>query len=123
MLRTEWFLSIQGLTSNEGPILVGLAHDLTVAEIDEAFDGDPQRNADPNLEEQAHRPVWPLDMFFNNSAGNGKLLGNGVVKIGWSVPEGTQLKWFARNQEIANALTTGAVFKITAKHFGVWLKD
>ncbi len=110
------------MTSGEGPVLVGMAHDLSATEIEETLGADPQRSGDPTAEPRAMRPVWPLGQMFNNSAGNGQIILEGVQKIGWSIPEGTDLKWFVQNVSGAT-LTTGSVFRIIAKHFGVWLRD
>ncbi len=122
VLRTEWFIIMDGLTQDEGPILVGLAHDLGATEIDECIEADPQRPNDPAVSEKANRPVWPLTYLWRDSAGNGQIVDKGVIKLNWSIQEGTLLKWWAKNTD-ASALTTGAIVKIRAKHFGVWLKD
>ncbi len=121
VLRTEYFLQIEGMTTGNDAVVVGLAHDLTQGEIQEAIGADPQRSNDPTLSPRAMRPVWPLEIFAANAQGNILAL-KGVAKIGWSVPEGTLLNWFVVNIG-TNALTSGATVNVLAKHFGVWLKD
>ncbi len=122
VLRTEYYAALKGSTSGEGPILLYLNHDLTVAEADATFAADPQRPKDPTASEAANRPVWPLEIFFNTAAGNGNVVLKGVKKLGWSFQEGTILKWSARNMS-TSTLTTGSTVRIFAKHFGVWLRD
>ncbi len=122
VLRTEWFFRMKGLSANEGPVLVGLAHDLTAAEIQECLGADPQRSNDPTLSPRTMRPVWPMALFENDSVGNQNMLQQGVTTIGWSIPEGTNLVWWQMNRD-TDALQTGGTLNITAKHFGVWLKD
>ncbi len=122
VLRTEYFLRVKGLSVNEGPLLVGLAHDLSAAEIQEALGADPQRSNDTTLSPRAMRPVWPLALFENDSVGNQKMIAQGVVKINWSIPEGTNLVWWQMNRD-TDALQSGGTLNITAKHFGVWLRD
>ena len=108
------------MTSGEGPIELFMCHDLSTAEMAEVFAADPQRSHDPNLEEQAMRPLWPLALLANLTEDSNKV-GHGVSTIGWSFPEGTILKWGAWNK--GSALTTGTVIHVVAKHFGVWLRD
>ncbi len=123
ILRTEYYGSIKNLTEGEGPLLLGLTHDLSNAEIAETFLGDPQRTHDPVETEKAGRPVWGLESLAIDVNGQGKMVFQGVAKIGWSVPEGTALKWFIMNMNQSAAMTTGATLVLFAKHFGVWLKD
>ncbi len=122
VLRTEYFITWREATSGEGPIIVGMAHDLSNDETKETWSADPQRKGDPEADSGARvmRPVWPLEAFLAETAG-GRRVAKGVVKIGWSFPEGTPLKWWVLNQGII--LTNGSDIDIIAKHYGVWLKD
>ncbi len=121
VLRSEWYCTLSGLTAGEGPVLVGMAHDLTATEIKECIEADPQRSGDPGEEEKSKRAVWPLALMMNLS-NDGMLNAEGVKKLGWSFPEGTILKYWAYNVASGD-LTTGAVWFLLVKHFGVWLKD
>ncbi len=122
LLRTEYHVAARNMTSEDGPIHFGLAVDLSVAEILECLNADPQRSNDVNLSEQAKRPVFPMGILFKDGDGNGQSVVSGVSKIGWSVPEGVSLFWYFHNMDL-NTITTGTIVSIIAKHFGVWLKD
>ncbi len=122
VLRTEWFVTVKALTAGEGPLLLTLAHDLTTAEVQETIGADPQRSNDPESSARSKQPLWPLTHLFNKTDTGSLIMDKGVTKIGWSIPEGTALKWGIVNVS-ANDLTTGATLFVTAKHFGVWLKD
>ncbi len=122
VLRTEYFVIMRGATVGDDPVVFGLCHDLSNAEIAETFGADPQRPGDPGLEEMAMRPVWVLGSLAANNDGDGRVVLDGVKKLGWSIQEGTPLKWFAFNHG-PGALSTGGEINILAKHFGVWLKD
>ncbi len=121
VLKTEYFGAVNGMTTGEGPLVLVLAHDMSQVEMKECFDANPQRSNDLAASEQARRPMWPLEILQANSDGDGKAFFQGVAKIGWSIPEGTDLFWAVVN--LGAALTTGATVRILAKHFGVWLKD
>ncbi len=122
ILRTEYFMGVRAMTTGEGPIVIGMAHDLTAGEITAGTGGDPQRPNDPTQSELANRPIFPLEVLMPNADGDGKITAQGVKKLNWSFQEGTSLIWYAQN--ISNqTLTTGAIVLIQAKHFGVWLKD
>ncbi len=123
ILKTEYFIDVVSMTDGEGPIIVGMQHNLSVAEVAEAILADPQGSkgiASPE-NEQAMRPVWPLGVVAVDIANQEKAHWK-TVKIGWSIPEDSTLNWFAFNSD-ASALTTGGKIFIDAKHFGVWLKD
>ncbi len=121
LLRTEYDVQVFGLTAAEGPVHVSLCHDLTTTEHEETLGGDPQRAKDPDLSEKAMRPVWPLGHLYHEG-GIGVTSLRGVIKLGWSFPEGTPMKWCFNNR-FGTSLTTGAQVRLTAKHFGVWLRD
>lgn len=124
VLKTEYFVTVSGKTNDEGPIVVGLAHNLSTTEIEEAIQADPQGSKALHRpeNEQATRPVWPLKMIPATVVGQeDHIVGKDEVKLNWSCPEGTTLQWFAYN--FSTQLTTGTIVHIFAKHFGVWLKD
>jgi len=98
-----------------------LQHDLSIAEAAEVITADPQRANDVNSDEQAKRPLWPLETMQVDDPDS--LTGKGVAKIGWSIPEATSLFWFIFNMDPSSPLSTGGSITVVAKHFGVWLKD
>lgn len=124
VLRTEWFIGIYQMKEDER-ILVGLCHDLTKEEVAEAINATPKRAGDPGESEKAMRPIWPLANFAGglSSTATDHFQDKGVAKLGWSFPEGTQLKWFAYNHDNSAALIGGIEVFVIAKHFGVWLRD
>ncbi len=122
VLRTEWYMGVTGMTTGEGPLLLGMSVGLSAAQIQGGIQGDPQRSHDVTESDQAQRPIWPLQVFMANADGDGTIVAQGVIKLGWSVPEGVSLNFFVINFT-ASALTTGAVVNVIAKHFGVWLRD
>ncbi len=120
ILKSQVFVALKDITEGEGPILIVMAHDLTATEVEETLGADPQRSGDPDLEARAMRPVWPVGLLMETVGG--KTVLEKEMKIGWSFPEGTILKFYAINRDNAT-LTTGASMNVTAKHFGVWLRD
>ncbi len=121
VLKTEYFINIRGMTTGEGPILATLSHGLSATEIEQTMGADPQRSNDPDASPRAMQPLWPLGYLMFIGA-NGPIVLEGTTKLGWSFPEGTGLDWGFTNRG-DSALTTGGIAVITAKHFGVWLKD
>ncbi len=124
VLKTQYAIDVVGKTNDQGGILIGLNHNLSVAEVAEALAADPQGSPgkDRPENEQAMRPIWPLKFVpVTVTSIEEKLLNFEEVKINWSIMEGSTLNWFAFNT--GGLLTTGTVVNIIAKHFGVWLKD
>lgn len=125
VLKTEYFFDIDGKTAGEGPIVVGLAANQTAAEIEEAIEADPQGKVDDVENQQAKRPVWPLEIF-GSKIGDTNLENEstrkGELTPRWSAPEGDGFSWWAYCLD-AGGLTTGCTVVIFAKHYGVWLRD
>ncbi len=124
VIKTEVSGALDGAAADETPILLGLAdNELSVAEIGEAMNlnGPVDRN-DRVAVERAERPVWVVgsyDSVFNRVAANaGGAPLEKVLRWTFSNPEGWT--WFAFNRTAAT-LTTGAVFRLEAKYFGVWV--
>ena len=126
VLKSQYAFILKGLTAEEGPIRVLIGHDLTNTEAEEAIGADPQRSNDPTSDASARskRPIFVLNpgVFFKDAAGNGNLLIEGEIKLGWSFPEGTILKYYFENFGLST-MTTGAVIAGRVKHYGVWLRD
>ncbi len=124
VLKTQYWIGVQGKTTAEGPVEIGAEIGLDATEVKECIEADPQNSGEAGAIEQSLRPVWPLVMI--------KREGTGILtwmdgqfrewKPQWSVPEGQGLFWYAFNYG-GSALTSGTVVKIIAKHFGVWLRD
>ncbi len=121
--RIEWKASVSHLVAAEGPLLIGLGGpDLVVSEIEEALESDPQGGNDSPQMEQSMRPFWPLALFIADSAGGGHSVQQGVLKMGWSFPEHSNMDFWIYNMG-SGALTSGAIADLYMKCFGVWLKD
>ena len=125
VLKSQYVFVITGLAVDQ-PVRMLFAHDLSNTETEEAIGADPQRPGDPTGDSAARtkRPTWPLDpgVFLNDANGNGQLILQGEIKLGWSIQEGTVLKFQFENIGGAT-LTTGAIVTGRVKHFGVWLRD
>ncbi len=124
VLKSLVWISVQGLTSPEGPVLLGAAGPgINAAELEEAIEAKPTAPWDVTASEEAMRVYWPLGLVAAGS--NDRPLNDGVAiefKPRWSFPEGSAMNWFAYNLDTA-ALQTGGIVHFFAKHFGVWLKD
>ncbi len=122
ILRTEWHIAYDGITIGEGPVVFGFSCNVAATEIEACIEADPQDSADRVGNTQSSQPVWPLVYQARSEGENGIEPLNGMLKPRWTVPEGEQANWFAYNRS-SSALTTGGVFFVFAKHFGVWLND
>ncbi len=122
ILRTEWWASLRGVANAEGPILIGMAANLSAAEIEITLEANPENSNTASEGHNANRPVWPLAVLENDGNGGHKASDRGILKPSWSIPEGSFVTWFAWNLD-SSTLTTGGSVTIYAKHFGVWLKD
>ncbi len=124
VMKTEYVGSIVGRTNGEGPVMLAVGFNLSLAEMEEAIEADPQSSFDTPANEQVMRPVFILGIF-DPLAASPAILNNGIpktVNFKWSAPEGGSMNWMAYNTS-GSALTTGSVVRVVAKHFGVWLKD
>ncbi len=111
--------SIIGLTSGDGPIIVGYAYgDYTVTEIKEALEAGASINkGDMVAQEQANRKIRVVGVFSNTDELNH---GEPVkTRLNWLIPIGTVVNMFAYNDGAA-LLSTGAIVSC----FGsLWVKD
>jgi len=115
-------ISISGLTPTEGPITIGLADPgLTVTEIGEAVDAAPVSSTDYPAVEHAKRPVRKICTFAgqlaNETFNDGR---KKRVRLRLSVADGTSLPRFWAQNRSGATLTTGAIVKIDAVHYGNW---
>jgi len=107
-------------------IMIGISNgELSVVEIAETLnlDGPPNPN-NAIANERSMRAVWLLNFLrgdstsvVNDPLDDGKVLEK-TLRWTFNNPEGWS--WFAYNP-LTGALTTGAVFEVHAKYFGVWL--
>ncbi len=127
MLRMDYWMAIkpaQAVVVLDGPIIVGVSHgDLTGAEVEEALESIVLGNDNIVANEQAMRPVWPLEVFIipdADSADNATLVRKGTFKPRWTFPNPAGWRWWVYNNSDAQ-LVTGTNLNILAKCFGVWL--
>ncbi len=127
--KTRIAAVLKGKTAIEGPILWGMACNLSAAEVESAIEADPQTRVDDNSRGQG---TW-IKMLgligINMTAGpltGGVGLQTGAasfidVKVNWSVIEGQALTLWAYN--LGAQLSTGSIIQFVAENMGVWLRD
>ncbi len=114
--------TIKGLTAGEGPIVWGLALELTAVEIAECLLADPQAMQDTDAADKANRRVFPIGVFTMDTASDDP---QGFREVGFpwkEIPEESTLKFYAWNTSGA-ALTTGAKITWNAAVVQEWLRD
>ncbi len=129
--RSRILFSVIGKSAgtSEGPLILGVCLNVpTVAALEAIIEADPQGMSSAVLRaKNAYVRIIGLVGEFISSL---PLTGDDDIqhaveidygKNGWSIPEGSALNYWVFNK--GNALTTGGFIKITAEHFGVWLKD
>ncbi len=122
LVSLDWGASIRDLTAGETPISFGLAHgDLSLTEVAEALDAEVTNPDDIIAKERARRPVRRLGVF-GESLLTGMTVNDGILKrskILFSVGNGFDLNWWARNQS-GGTLTTGAIIEVNGTLYGRW---
>ncbi len=121
-ISVEAVYSIQGMATNDGPIVFGLAHsDYTDAEIEEVIEnvGSWDRG---NLiaQERAKRKIRTIGTFNQRAVASDSKFNDGMpikTTIKWNLITGATLKLWAFNKGVQ--MTTGAV--ITAEGH-IWLR-
>lgn len=115
--------TVDAHTTNQGPILVGLARGLSDAEIEECLEADPQKFEDVPAGEEANRAVWPI-WFFPPAEETSLRNIMRVSRIPFPFKrreEGTSFVWWAYNLDTIS-LSAGAV-QIWASWVTEWLRD
>lgn len=125
LIKVEGVIGVEGLTGEEGPIVVGIADDsLSVGEIGEALAASGPNNTDSAERStsgaQAKRPVWIIDVLGSGAAGSIPKAKPFSKKIMWTFADGFPPNFFAFNMGSA-ALTTGTLLRVLQKQFGVWV--
>ncbi len=128
VVKSELKVTMTGKTTAEGPITFGVAANFeSAAEINAALEADPQGRASDDSRGKGTF-LMILDsiglvptVFPASDEGVGKSYTISYGKNGWSIPEGRNLQFWARNQG-AN-LSSGTLLIFVATHFGVWLND
>ncbi len=127
IVKSDWFLTLTGKTTAEGPIMIGVCCNMNAAEVEAAIEADPQGRTDDETRGKGTfikllMVLGLLDTAFPTPDG-GRVFHREVKygKNGWSIPEGKTLSLFAYNS--GSALTSGTVVLFSAEHFGVYLRD
>ncbi len=128
-LQKGWAeMSFKAKTTDNGPIVVGYAINLTNSEIAEFFNADPQLRNDPRASEEANSkvvPCWVIPKTGTATAPTPTPDSYTVRRIpvfSFKIVEGTALTWFSFNRDTA-ALDTGCVVALTALWMYKWLND
>lgn len=127
--KTKALITMTGKTTAEGPILIGVCANIPLAsQLATLLANDAQSKSELN----PRAPNWYVrflaivglvpTVFPSSDEGIGKMFEWSYGKNGWSIPEGSNLDFFAFNMD-SSALTTGTAFNIAAEHFGVYLRD
>ena len=112
-----------GKTAGEGPLIYGIAWDLTATLIAEAINADPQDEDDTTEIEESARKLIVLGTIPAGGVADVNPSRYERVGIPWKeVPEGTTLKFFVHNAD-SSVLTTGTVVKFNAVVIGHWRDD
>ncbi len=128
-MKSRITVTVTGKTTAEGPIQFGVECNFADAvAVQAVLDADPQKRTDDNAR-GAGTFLMILDkvglvptVMPASDEGFGKVYEISYGKNGWSIPEGSALNYWAKNND-SSALTTGTAFQIDAEHFGVWLND
>jgi len=106
-----------------GPLLIGFADGgLSLAEIEEKLEADPQSSVDVPSTEQQKRRLFILG-YCNLSDLNMLTNFRFTTKHKWSFIEGVAMNYFAYNTDLTTALPATSQLKIHVEHIGVWLRD
>ncbi len=104
-----------------GPLMVGInGPNLTLAELEEAIENDPQSLDDP-LNEQAGRFFAVLG--FLHTGGDGINFRDFSRRFKQSYIEGIGMTFFVYNTDLSTAVSASTQVKIFCEHLGVWLRD
>ncbi len=131
VVKSNIWVAMNGKTTDEGPIIMGVACNTISSQVELILENDPQSPSSSD-ERGTNNFVKALLMVGKDelkipiaTSGDNRSWMPFVVsygKNGWSIPEDQALSYWAYNLDDA-ALTTGTQFEIFAEHFGVWLKD
>ncbi len=121
ILRTDYFMSFEPQATGD-ILLVGMADGgLSAALIEAAVEARPQDLNDAPEIEEVMRPVWPVELLGDGSAGSGPVVVKGTFNPKWTFKNPEGWIWWIYNISSSDAMTTGGIVTIITKHFGVWV--
>lgn len=117
-------MSFKGKTAGEGPIVVGLCElSLSVGQIKEALEADPQLLRDVPSAEQGNRRVFPIWQVPSLRTSDSEIVRMKDVRWPWkNMEEGMGIKVFAFNNS-GSTLTTGTTVIVFGAAVTEWLHD
>lgn len=119
IIKIEGFAAWEAPTSEEGPIVIGLASgELTDAEIEECLEARPVDRNDRVELEKSSRPVWPLAILGANQSNAETAVIDKTIR--WTFSNDDGWKYWAYSLD-GTSLTTGSYVKGLLKIFGVWV--
>ncbi len=120
-LKTEFYFFLRSLAATE-TLIIGLGGPgLTVVEIEEAIEADPQSPNDVSAAEHSMRFVTILGMVSGGTSRRVQI--DGTVNLRWSYPESESMFVFAYNPDDADLSAASQEVIWLMKHYGVWLND
>ncbi len=123
-LMQEGSIAYESAALVGGPILVGFAGPaLSLTQIEEAIEADPQSSVNTVPVEQVSRPIFILGILEAVAKASVSSIRSFKKKFQWSYPEGAQMNFFAYNTDLNTAIGASSQVKIFCKHTGVWLRD
>ncbi len=130
VIYSEITAQFTGKTAAEGPVLWGLAANLSVAQLATILAEDPAGSRTAPIDRSPSSWLKVLGMMTlagtagaltGSASGDNQTARPMRVKVNWSVPEGDQFEVFAYN--IGSALSGGTLIRGYIEHYGVWLRD
>ncbi len=122
-------VGMTGKTTAEGPLLFGVDCNFdNSAQVTAALNANPQKPSDDDSRGTGSyiRFLGMIGLvptvFPASDEGVGQVFEISYGKNGWSIPEGSALNYWVRNND-NSALTAGTILQFSAEHFGVWLRD
>ncbi len=128
-LKVNYDIEWQGKTVGvvEGPIMVGMCGQVTIAEIASWHAADPQSSHDDLPHARSTQPIIVLGYIGQPAqSGPGTSDYPAVMrskKFPWDVIEGEAFSFFAFNMNPADPLTTGMTLQIPFEILGEWRED
>ncbi len=120
--KIDYQLDFTGKTAGDGPLIVGLSVGLSIAQITEYFNSDPQRFGEPGESEESHRPILVLGVLGRHRTAALETPWLTINWPGWHVLEGVDLNAFVFNID-GSGFTTGTLVSLVLNIRGDWRND
>ncbi len=125
--RPKWInyaIEWRGKTTLEGPCVYGVCDDLTIAQISEWFDADPQHDGDAGAQEASTRHAFILGYMslVATTSQTNQVEMDRIQRVrwpGWEIIEGESLNFFVLNPGVT--LTSGTLVDGVLEILGDWI--